>query len=316
MIKLKAWIVFALAAGLLLQSCAPKPTETPILKIALLPVIDAVPIYAAQQEGLFEKHGVQVEIIPVGAAPEREQLISANQADGEINETASVMLFNRESTQLQIVRYALRPTADSPHFYILTSAKSGITKVDQLKGVEIGVSQGTVIEYVTDRLLESQGFTADEIKVLAVPKISDRMNLLASGELSAGTMPDPLASLAMQQGSVNVIDDSKYPQYGYSVISFRKAVIDANPEAIKAFLAALEEATQQVNADPAKFANIMSEQKLVPAPLLTSYRLPTYPTAGVPTLDEWNDTMQWMLDKQLLPAKVDYSTSVTDQFLP
>jgi len=173
-----------------------------------------------------------------------------------------------------------------------------------------------VIEYVTDRLLESQGFTADEIKVLAVPKISDRMNLLASGELSAGTMPDPLASLAMQQGSVNVIDDSKYPQYGYSVISFRKAVIDANPEAIKAFLAALEEATQQVNADPAKFANIMSEQKLVPAPLLTSYRLPTYPTAGVPTLDEWNDTMQWMLDKQLLPAKVDYSTSVTDQFLP
>jgi len=67
----------------------------------------------------------------VGAAPEREQLISASQADGEINETASVMLFNRESTQLQIVRYALRPTADSPHFYILTSAKSGITKVDQ-----------------------------------------------------------------------------------------------------------------------------------------------------------------------------------------
>jgi len=135
MIKLKAWIVFALAAGLLLQSCAPKPTETPILKIALLPVIDAVPIYAAQQEGLFEKHGVQVEIIPVGAAPEREQLISANQADGEINETASVMLFNRESTQLQIVRYALRPTADfSSTSTILTSAKSGITKVDQLKG--------------------------------------------------------------------------------------------------------------------------------------------------------------------------------------
>jgi len=41
MIKLKAWIVFALAAGLLLQSCAPKPTETPF-EIALLPVIDAV----------------------------------------------------------------------------------------------------------------------------------------------------------------------------------------------------------------------------------------------------------------------------------
>ncbi len=312
----KVWIFLVLAAALVLQSCTPKSAEMPVLKIALLPIIDAVPIYAAQQEGLFEKHGVKVEIIPVSAAPDRDQLISAGQADGEINETASVMLFNKENTQLQIVRYALRPTADSAHFYILASAKSGITQPDQLKGVEIGVSQGTVIEYVTDRLLEAQGFTADEIKVIPVPKLSDRMTLLASGELSAGTMPDPLATLAMQQGSVNVLDDSKYPQYGYSVISFRKSVIDANPAAIKGFLAALEEATSQVNSDPWKFANILSEQKIVPAPLLASYKLPVYPVKGVPSQEEWNDAMQWMLDKQLLTAKVDYSASVTDQYLP
>lgn len=312
----KVWIFLVLATGLLLQSCAPKPAEVPVLKVALLPIIDAVPIYAAQQQGLFEKYGVKVEIIPVSAAPDRDQLISAGQADGEINETASLMLFNKESTQLQIVRYALRPTAESPHFYILASAKSAITQADQLKGIEIGVSQGTVIEYVTDRLLEAQGFTSDEIKVIAVPKISDRMNLLASGELKAGTMPDPLASLAMQQGSVNVLDDSKYPQYGYSVISFRKAVIDANPAAIKAFLAALEEATTQINADPSKFANILSEQEIVPAPLLATYKLPAFPTKGVPSQEEWNDAMKWMLDKQLLTAEVDYSASVNDQYLP
>ena len=315
--KISRFFAFLLiTSGLFLQSCAPKPVEMPVLKIALLPIIDAVPIYAAQQEGLFEKNGVKVEIIPVSAAPDRDQLMSAGQADGEINETASVMLFNRESTQLQIVRYALRPTAMSPHFYILASAKSGITQATQLKGVEIGVSQGTVIEYVTDRMLEAQGFTADEIKVIPVPKLSDRMTLLASGDLLAGTMPDPLASLAIQQGAVDVLDDAQSPQYGYSVISFRKAVIDAEPAAIRSFLAALEEATALVNADPAKFANILSDQQIVPAPLLTSYTLPEYPTAGVPTEDEWNDAMTWMIEKQLLKSTVSYSSSVTSEYLP
>ncbi len=317
MLKSSRFLVGLLfTAALVLQSCAPKPAEIPVLKIALLPVIDAVPIYAAQQEGLFEKHGVKVEIVPVSAAPERDQLMAAGQADGEINETASVMLFNKESTQIQIVRYALRPTATSPHFFILASAKSRITQPAQLKGIEIGVSQGTVIEYVTDRLLEAQGLTADEIKVISVPKISDRMTLLASGDLKAGTMPDPLASLAIQQGAVNVLDDSKYPQYGYSVISFRKAVIDAQSDAVKAFLAAIEEATTLVNSDPAKFANILSDQKIVPAPLLASYTLPTYPSAGVPTEDEWIDTMNWMLEKQLVPASIAYSSSVTAALLP
>jgi NitT/TauT family transport system substrate-binding protein len=145
---------------------------------------------------------------------------------------------------MQAVRYALRPAPGYGHFFIIASDKSDITSVEGLKGVEIGVSQGTVIEYVTERLLQAEGFTADEIKTIAVPKIPDRMSLLASGELQAGVMPDPLASLVVAQGGVIVADDSNHPEYGFSIISFRKAVIDENAEAVKSFLAAIEEATR------------------------------------------------------------------------
>src|SRR5512138_3248209 len=170
------------------------------------------------------------------------------------------MLFNKEKPQMQVVRYALRPTEQNGHFFIIASPKSAISSIDGLKGTEIGVSQGTVIEYVTDRLLQSAGFTKDEIKTIAVPKISDRMALLASGELQAGVMPDPLAALVVSQGGKIVADDSKHPEYGFSVISFRKDVMNSNPGAIKNFLAAIEEATSMLNADPAKYKNVLSEQ--------------------------------------------------------
>ncbi len=127
--------------------------------------------------------------------------------------------------------------------------------------MEIGVSQGTVIEYVTDRLLQAEGLTDDEIKTIAVPKIPDRMALLASGEFNAGVLPDPLAALAVQQGAVIVLDDSRHPEYGFSVISFRKDVIDANPEAVKGFLAAIEEATASAQQRRRKIHNRVERSK-------------------------------------------------------
>jgi len=312
---MKHRIVLALfSLVLILSACAPQTPGT--LKIAVLPIIDTLPMYVAKQEGLFAKHGVTVEFIPVASAPERDQLIAAGGADGTINETLAVMLFNKENVQMQVVRYALRPTEGNGHFFILASAKSGIASVDGLKGVEIGVSQGTVIEYVTERLLQADGFTPEEIKTIAVPKIPDRMALLASGELPAGVMPDPLASLVVSQGGVIVTDDSGHPEYGFSVISFRKAVIDANPEAVKGFLAAVEEATGFLNVDPAKYKNLLSEQKLVPPPLMESYRAPVFPTAGVPSPEEWADALNWLKAKGILKADVSYEDSVNASLLP
>jgi len=299
----------------LLSACA-SPTEPATLKIAVLPIIDTLPMYVAQQEGLFVKHGVHVEFIPVASAPERDQILAAGQADGTINETLAVMVFNKETIQMQVVRYALRPTEGHGHFFIIASGQSGITDVNGLKGIEIGVSQGTVIEYVTDRLLQSAGFTSDEIKTLAVPKIPDRMALLASGELSAGVMPDPLASLVVGQGGIVVADDSSHPEYGFSVISFRKQVIDENAQAIKGFLAAIEEATTLVNADPVKYKNVLGEQNLVPAPLLDTYQTPVYPIAGVPTEAEWQDGLNWLHEKGMLDVDVSYADSVNASLLP
>ncbi len=299
-----------------LGACAQSPAKPFTLKIAVLPIIDTLPMYVAQQEGLFAKNGVSVEFVPVASAPERDQLLSAGQADGAINEILSVMLFNKETVQMQAVRYALRPEQGYGHFFILASGQSGITAPDQLKGVEIGVSQGTVIEYVTDRLLQSEGLTATDIQTIAVPKMPDRMALLASGELKAGVLPDPLASLAVLQGAHIVMSDAQHPEFGFSVISFRKEVIDSHPEAVRAFLAAIEQATTLLNADPSKYQPLLSEQKLVPEPLIGKYQVPPFPLAGVPTEAEWNDAMNWAKDKGILNADISYTDSVNSTLLP
>jgi len=301
----------------LVSACGPATatTETVTLKIAVLPIIDTLPLYVAQQQGLFAEVGVEVELIPVASAPERVQLMAAGQVDATINETLAVMQFNKEAVQVQAVRYALRPAEGYGHFFILASGQSGITTPDELKGVEIGVSQGTIIEYVTERLLQSEGLNNDEIQTIPVPKIPDRMSLLASGELSAGTLPDPLGALAVQSGAVVVMDDSAYPEYGFSIYSFRKEVIDTNPEAVMNFLIAIDDAIVLINADPSQYTNILSDNNIVPAPLLEAYKVPPFPAAGVPTEAEWNDALDWAKGKGMLEVDVSYSDSVNQSLL-
>lgn len=313
-------IALVLSLSLILAACA--PAETPVaeegatLKFAILPIMDALPMYVAEAEGLFEAHGVNVEFIPVASAPERVQIMQAGQADGTVNEILSVMFFNKESVQMQAVRFAHMATPDYAHFSILAAGNSGITDVNGLKGVPIGVSQGTIIEYLTYRLLESEGFAADEIVMLAVPKIPDRLALLGSGEMKAGVLPDPLGPLAQQSGAVNILDDRNTPTYGASVISFRKAFIDENPKSVKAFLAAIEEAVAKINSDPAQYTGLLAEKQLVPPPLLASYQIPTFPIAGVPSEADWNDALEWAQSQGLLDVHVAYSTSVNADLLP
>jgi len=313
---MKRWFLLLVLSALLLGACAPAVPETTTLRLGLLPILETLPLYVAQSQGYFAAEGLQVDFIPAASAAERDQLMQAGQIDGLINDLVSTVLYNRDGVQIVIVRFARTATSEDPAYRILASKESGFTSVQDLAGVPIGLSQGTVIEYVTDRLLQAEGLATEEIQTVAVPKIADRMALLESGELQAATLPDPLSSLALQAGASLILDDTAHPEYGTSVLAFRKAVVDQSPEAIRAFLRALEKATADVNADPSRWATLLSDNKLVPAPLMGAYELPAFPPASVPTEAQYADALAWAMEKGLVTKSASYAESVNAGFLP
>jgi NitT/TauT family transport system substrate-binding protein len=163
-------IVVAILLGMLLGACAPaagpapSATEDPTLKIAVLPILDALPMYVAEAQGYYQEAGLTVEFVPVASAAERDQLMQAGQVDGMINDLVSTVLYNKDTQKIAVVDFARVATSDAAQYSVLAAKDSGITTPDQLKGVEIGISEGTVIAYTTDRLLEAEGLSASDIK--------------------------------------------------------------------------------------------------------------------------------------------------------
>lgn len=317
--RFSQWSKFVLllfVLSMFLSACTPKASEKTTIKFAVLPILDSLPMYVAQQEGLFEKYNLDVELVPISSGPERDQLIAANQIDGMINEVLTTILNNRTNKNVVIVRYARAATADTPLFSIIASAKSGITSVDQLKGVKIGISEGTVIAYLTDRMLQKEGFAQDDIVTVAVPKIQDRVTLISNGELDAGTMPEPVASLLALQGATVVLADNKYPEYSHSTIAFRNEFVESDPDAVKAFLAAIEEAVETINADPTKWEATLVENNILPVPLQGKFQVPSFVTAGVPSPEQFADVLSWAQEKELISDEVPYERCISSEYLP
>lgn len=308
--------LFLLISIYLLAGCRTGTPEPVTIRVGVLPILDSLPMYVAEEGGFFQDQGISVELIPVSSAPERDQLMQANQLDGMVNELVSTLYYNQEETKIVIVRFARVATENSPLFRILAARNSGIQTPQDLIGVPIGISDGTVIEYTTDRILTNAGLDPDQITKVSVPKISDRYALLETNELMAANLPDPLASLAIQGGAIPVIDDTSYPEISTSVLSFRASFVDQYPEEMRKFLLAIEMAVDEINANKDQWDSLLTELNLVPPPLRGSYTIPDFPTASVPTEAQLNDALQWALGKGLIEGEISYSHSVDNSYLP
>lgn len=301
---------------ILLSACSTAEPETLTVRVGLLPILDGLPIHAADALGYFEDEGIAVEIVPVSSGPERDQLMQSGQIDAMINELVSVMFFNQAEPQVIAVRFARTASSDTPLFSILAAPESGLQRAEALAGIEIAVSEATVIEYTTERMLQAAGLSEDEIATIAVPKIPDRLNLLIAGQLQAAALPEPAVTVAALNGAQLVVDDTLIPDLSHSLITFDLDYVSDHPEVVRGFLRAVERAVEAINADPDAWGELLVERSLLAPDLVDVIDLPGYPAAGVPDETAFADAYHWAQEKGYLETEIAYDNCVTDAYLP
>jgi NitT/TauT family transport system substrate-binding protein len=284
--------------------------------MALLPVLDVLPFHVAEQNGYFDQTGVQVELVPVKSAQERDTLMQTGQVDGMLTDLLSPVLFDQDEAQIQAVRTARRAYADAPVFRLLAAPGSSITSPAQLAGVPIGSAQNTVIEYLTDRMLQKAGLADSEITTQEVSAIPVRFELLINGEIPAATLPDPLASGAIATGATLVVDDSSVPELSQSILAFSTESLETKSESVRRFLRAWEMAVDELNADSAAYDRLLIEVGRVPESIQGTYEMPPFPKASVPTPDQLSDVVEWALENGLIEGDIPYERMVDDSYLP
>ncbi len=313
--KLSVFIISILTLCMIVPVVLFGAEESKVLRLALLPIPDVLPIYVAEEKGYFADLGISVESLSVGSAVARDQLMQAGRIDGMINEISGAANFNRDQATVKIISIARSPIGASPLFRILAAPGSKLKNVADLAGVPIGISKNTIIEYVSTRLLEAGGVAPEAISYRSVPVLPERLQLLLSGQLMAVTLPDPLAASAIKAGAVEIVNDTALRSVSGSVITFTNDALVNKTDAVKSFMVAWDKACADLNSDPAYFQDLMLKKIRVPKNVQSDFAIPPMPRKVLPTKEQWDDVMAWMVDKELLQKPLIYEDSVTAEFL-
>lgn len=308
-------MVLATGCGQSPQATPSSETQAKPVKIGVQPIEDNFPFSVAEKDGIFTKAGVQVELINFASAQERDAALQAGQIDGEVADMLAVALMKKIGTDVKIASIALGTTPQEGRFAILSSPKSKIKDPSDLKGATLGMSDNTIIDYVSDQMLKDKGVSGTDVNKVSVPKTPVRVDMLLSDQIQAAVLPDPLAALAEAKGAHLVMEDT-YRNISQTVLLFRTKSIQDNPAGIKAVVSAYGAAGQALTKDPEQYRSLFLEKNQIPEPIKDTYKITTFSKLQLPTEDEVNSVMIWMQDKKLIPQVYTYQELVDPSLLP
>ena len=172
------------------------------LRIGVLKIADSFPLYAAVEEGLFEKRGLQVEIIEFQSASDQSVAYEAGELDGMMTDMIVQSLINKAAGEdgMRAVAMALGGSPEEGRFLVVSSPSAGIDSPEDLVGKRIGISENTMMEYLVTRYLEDLGIDPGQTQMVNIPKLTLRLDAVMEGkDIQAAILPDPLAIEAVER---------------------------------------------------------------------------------------------------------------------
>jgi len=295
---------------LVLAGCTAGPTEKNSLKIGSLPRIFDLTAYVAQQEGLFEEQGIEVEIVPFRSTIEMNAALLAGELDGIIGDIFMVVNLNIEENTSKLIGSCFMPRM----FEVVVSPESGITHPAELRDKEIATAPSTIMDYALERLLLAEGLNSDDIVKVSVPIMPLRLEMLSQGKVSAAILTPPLSDMAVLNGGRVIIDDIAEPFAGPGLI-FSLGTLRDKSDTISRCIRAWQQAVELINTNPEKYHSLLTEVALVPESLSETLEVPVFCQLDFPDKMEVELVVNWMIAKEIMSQPVAYEKVVETKYL-
>ncbi|GAA1153873.1 ABC transporter substrate-binding protein [Nesterenkonia sandarakina] len=224
------------------------------ITVGVLPIAPSVGIYYGIENGVFEEHGLDVELSDSNAGAAMLPAVSNQQLQFGIGNPNSVLNANDRGLDMRIITGYSNSLAEGDDIAgVVATAESGIEDWDDLEGNTVSVNalqtQGdlTIMEAV-----EQAGGDPSAVEFSEMP-FPDMQAQLEQGNTDAIWVPEPFLS--------NALADEANQLVGYSfqdsipgmptMVSFSSGeYVEENPEVAQAFSDAMNESLQMAEEDP------------------------------------------------------------------
>ena len=280
----------------------------------VLPVMQALPLFVAQEKGFFKEEGVEVELIPFRSGLEKDAAMAARETQGYFGDMLTSIILGANQVPVRMVATIFNTSGDQRMFAVLAAPGTGKPTLTDLASKGIAGSSNTVIEYVTLKLLEMETPGA-QLKMIETKNILARMPMLLQGQVAGAVLPEPLVTLVEGKGATVVADDRGLGITPTTLL-FTDGFISENGDKVRAFLRAVTRASLTINDDPEGARPVMIKYARVPEPLQKTIAIPVFAPPAVPEKKLVMDVYNWLNKKGVLKKELGYEEMVRGDLLP
>jgi NitT/TauT family transport system substrate-binding protein len=201
---LSATLVLSLFSSTLAQLEPLNPREK--IVVAYVPIMKFATLYVAAERGLFEKHGLDVEINRVASGTEAIAFLSEGQIDvGGIAIVTSLWNGWNQGLDIRVIAPGARePFEDSPTKLVLRTdlfESGAVTEIADLRGRTVAVAggPGSGGEYLAAKALERAGLTIRDVNLINVAN-PDAPAALEGKAIDATILGSPYAQQVEEAG--------------------------------------------------------------------------------------------------------------------
>lgn len=253
--KRHAWLAAVLLLGLaFLPITGGTVALADTVKIAHSTWVGYGPLYIARDKGFFKQNGVDVDLVLMEDPKERFPTLMADRIQMIASTVDTALLYLKKPNDFQYV-----VAIDDSNGGDGIVAKKEITSVADLKGKNVGVSEGSVSDFYLNVLLTKAGLKESDLKTVNMTA-ADAGGAFVAGRLDAAVTWEPWLSRgkATQFGHL-LTDSSKTPGLITDVLIVKADWAKSHEKDIAAIVKSWNEAVAFYEQHPDEAIPIMAK---------------------------------------------------------
>lgn len=188
--------------------------DSAALKIAVMPTLDCLPLFVAQQEHLLDTLHGGVRLKMYRAQMDCDTAVQRGRAEGMVTDLVRAVRMNDQGTKMRYV------AVTSAYWQLIANRQSRIRQLKQLDDKIVGMTRYSALDMLSDMVRDSAKIEVNHLFKLQLNDVNVRMQMLMNNEIDALWLTEPWATMARIYKHP-VLTDSRQTGMQLGVLAFR-----------------------------------------------------------------------------------------------
>lgn len=189
-------------------------------KVGVLPTLDCLPVYLAQERQLFDTLGVSVHIKLRNAQLDLDTALAGSSIECAVTDRKRMENMEKHGTELEVLG------ATNAYWQLISNRTARLKEPRQLGDKMVAMTRYSATDYLTDQILKGVKTSAPVFKI-QVNDVNVRLRMLETNSMDAMWLTEPQATSARLQKH-QVMADSRQMKEQLGVVAVRsRALVDA-----------------------------------------------------------------------------------------